>query len=106
MGDSRFITAIVPAFGSGTEPSILAQASANEWLRVDVSNVGPNLLFFAHDITPLNGADGPTGNIFRMATATSHVWILAPLQKLLAVGSGAGGLVSIATSVALPLGKE
>jgi hypothetical protein len=72
-------------------------------MRVVVRNAGGNLIFLAHDITVLNGSDGPTGASFRLPAGAETVFVLEPSQRLMALGAGVGGLVSIATSDALPV---
>ena len=84
----------------GTDPAILTRA-ADRPLRVLVRNVGGALIAIAYDANALAAA-GPVADTFRLPAGTSETFVLMPQQALLAAGIGAGGLVSLAVSEALP----
>lgn len=92
-------TLIVPQ--TGTDPATLYQA-ADKVLRVIVRNVGGPVLFIAYDSNTLAQPPGLAG-MFQLPPGASEVFVLMPRQGLYAGAAGAGGMVSIAVSEAIPL---
>lgn len=101
MQNSQNNTLGLPAQGS-QNPSTLARAGAVP-LRVVVRNVGPNLVLIAHDIGTLTATPAVAGT-FRLGPTMEDVFILAPQEGLFATAIGAGGVVSVAISGAMPIG--
>lgn len=83
-------------------PSLLAVAS-DVAARVVVRNVGPVLVFLAFDVNALSNAEGPSSGVFQLQPNASEVFVLAPKQRLVAVGVAGGGKLSIAQSEALEI---
>lgn len=84
----------------GTDPAILYRA-AERPLRVVVRNAGGATIVLAYDSTPLR-VQSPMADSFRLPAGQSETFVLMPKQALAAVAIGAGGIVSIAVSEALP----
>lgn len=96
--DSLVNTLTVPA--QGADPALLYSA-ANKPLRVVVRNAGGALILIAYETSVLQ-QPGPMAGTFRLPAGKSETFVLMPRQVLVAVGSGAGSIASIAVSEALP----
>ena len=101
MQDTNFNTITVPSVGT-TNPAIIMNAG-NVPLRLLVRNIGPVLLFLAGDTESLVSPGGPSTGVYRLPTGTADVFVVAPKQSVYAVSAGVGGLVSVASSEALPI---
>lgn len=101
MQPSSFATYTIPAIGAVT-PTALAKASAHIPMRVLVNNVGPVVVFVARETTDLTPQ--PSTSTYRIFPGEQHAFVLAPQQTIYALGAGAGGRLSVATSEALPVG--
>jgi hypothetical protein len=95
---SQLNTLDVPLVGAGA-PAVLTYA-AKAPLRVLVRNIGGTDVFLSHDAETLTQQG--LANTFQLPPATSEVIVLQHKQLLVAAAAGAGGLVSIAVSEALP----
>lgn len=92
--------------GSGTEAPSTVCTAADLPMRVLIRNVGPTLVFLAHQASSLQGAIGfAASEVFQLPAGVSEVIVLAPKQGLYAVSQGAGGQLSFATSEAVPTMK-
>ena len=100
MKPSHMNTITVPPVGS-TTPGIVATASGAP-LRVLVRNVGPVLVFLAHETENLANPGGPSTGVYRLPAADVDIFVLAPGQSVYAVSAGIGGLLTIAGSEAFP----
>lgn len=96
--DSLMNTLNVPT--QGTSPALLYRA-AERPLRVVVRNVGGAAIVLAHDANALS-VQNPTAGTYRLAIGDDVTIVLMAKQSVLAVAVGAGGLVSVAISEALP----
>lgn len=103
MQPSNVQTLSVPTIGSAN-PSRLVQAGQVP-MRVLVRNVGPSVIFISHDVTDLANTSS-LGASYQLPAGQSDVFVLAPQQSIIAASQGAGGLVSIAVSEAVPVGKS
>lgn len=103
MQPSNVQTLSVPTIGS-PNPSRLTQAGGIP-MRVVVRNVGPTVIFISHDTTDLSNVSS-LGAVYQLPPGQSDVFVLAPQQSIIAASQGAGGLVSIAVSEAVPVGKS
>ena len=101
MKKSHMNTITVPAVGT-TTPGIVATA-AGAPLRVLIRNVGPVLVFLAHETENLANPGGPSTGVYRLPAADSDTFVLAPHQSVYAVSAGVGGLLTIAGSEAYPV---
>ena len=81
-------------------PAVVARA-AEVPLRVALVNVGPVLIFLAHDDGTLINVPVRTG-AYQLAPGKELVVVLIAKQGLWAAGNGAGGLLSVAVSEAIP----
>lgn len=92
--------------GSGTEsPSTIITAGSLP-MRVLIRNVGPTLVFLAHQASSLQGAIGfAASEVFQLPAGVSEVFVLADKQGLYAVSQGGGGQLSFAASEAVPTMK-
>lgn len=98
--ESKLNTIVVPP--TGRPPALLYQAAAVP-LRVVVRNVGGTNVLLAHETMPLESPANNTTGTFQLPPNTSETFVLMARQSLLAGAVGAGGIVSIAVSEALPL---
>lgn len=99
MQNSHFQTITVLPIGS-TTPTTLVKA-AQLPLRAVVSNVGAVLVFIAATTTDLQPL--PSTATYRLFPGESTVLVAAPKEGFYVVGAAVGGLVSVATSEALPV---
>jgi hypothetical protein len=99
MQNSFFQTLTVLPIGSPTPTTIVKAAKVP--MRADVSNVGAVLVFVAATTTDLSPQ--PSTATYRLFPGQSRVFIAAPKEGFYVVGAAVGGLVSVATSEALPL---
>lgn len=103
--DSILQTVDVPI--STANPSTVGPvyaAPSDTVVRVFVSNVGAAALVLGFQPNAVVGAGLALGGNFRLPAGREVTLILQPRQTLYAAGVGAGGRVSYAVSVALPLG--
>lgn len=100
MQNTNFETLTVAPIGSAN-PTTLAKAAQHP-LRLLCNNVGPVIIFVSLTTTDLSPQ--PTTISYRIFPGEQHSFVLAPKQGLYAVGGAAGGLLSVATSEALPVG--
>jgi hypothetical protein len=98
MQNVEFQTVTVLPIGTPT-PTTLVKA-AKIPLRVEVSNVGPVVIFVASTVTDLTPQ--PSTATYRIFPGEIHVFVAAPKQGLYAVAAATGGLASVSTSEALP----
>jgi hypothetical protein len=102
MQNSTLNTLTVPGAAAGN-PATLFKAS-NTPIRIAVTNVGGSTVFLAHDTPSLINQPVQTNTyLLQSGAGVQVVILLAPQQGLYAVAQGAGGLVSIAVSEALPV---
>ena len=102
MQSSHVRTIPVPAGGAGATPTAAAFA-AKVPIRVSVRNVGGAVLVFGYSSSDVVGEGGPTSSVYRLPLGASEIFVLAPKQTLYAVGVGAGGVVSVSVSEAIPV---
>lgn len=108
MGDihrvqaTTFATLSVGALGVAQTPTVIAKAAPIP-MRVELRNVGPVLIFLASSTGEVNPQRPPTAGTYRLLPLAVEVFVLAPGQNLYGVAVGAGGLVSVSISEALPL---
>lgn len=98
MQNVEFQTVTVLPIGTPT-PTTLVKAPKIP-MRVEVSNVGPVVIFVAaavNDLTPQ-----PSTATYRVFPGEIHVFVTAPKQGLYAVAAALGGLASVSASEALP----
>lgn len=101
MRPSTLKTVTIP--GSGTDAPAAIAVAADLPMRVLIRNVGPTLVFLAHQATSIQGATGfAASEVYQLPTNTSEVFVLAPKQGIYAVSQGVGGLLSFASSEAVP----
>jgi hypothetical protein len=100
MQNSQLNTMNVPASGSAS-PGTLFKA-ADIPIRIVITNVGPALIFLAHDTATLTNTP-VSANAYQLTVTQSVVLVLAPHQGVYAAALGLGGVVSVAMSEALPV---
>jgi hypothetical protein len=105
---TQFQTFFPPAadLGTNNDPNPIARATVNKPARVLVDNIGATLVFLGGTRDNTFGPEGPTSATYRLLAGRSQVFVLAPEQVLYAIGSGAGAIVSVTNSDAIPLGWE
>jgi hypothetical protein len=105
---TQFQTFFPPAatLGTNNEPLGIARATVNKPARILVDNIGATLVFLAGTRSDAFGPEGPSSATFRLLAGRSQVFVLAPEQVLYCIGSGAGAIVSVTGSDAIPLGWE
>lgn len=96
--NSQLNTVFVPQLG--TNPALLYSA-AERPLRIVIRNVGGPVVFLSHDATSLNQAPVLAGT-FQLPSGSETVIVLMPRQGISAGAAGAGGLISMAISEAIP----
>jgi len=101
MQNTNFETFTVQPVGTST-PTTLAKG-ASKPLRVLCNNVGPVVIFVSLTTTDLMTTPAPSTASYRIFPGEQHAFVLAAKQGLYAVGAGAGGLLSVASSEALPV---
>lgn len=101
MNQSLVRTVTVPGVPTGN-PAQLAVAMPDRPMRVLVDNVGAVGVRLSFTSSALGGVTAEAVDHYQLQVTKSQVFILAPGQKLFAVGIGATGAVSIHTSDALP----
>ena len=89
----------------GTIPFSIARAAHGRPARVVIDNVGATMVFLAGTEQDLTGG-GATSGSFRLLPGANRTFVLAPEQVLYAAGSGAGAIISVTNSDAIPLGWE
>lgn len=101
MRPSVLKTITIPA--SGTEnPAVLAIAAGLP-MRLAIRNVGPALVFLAHQGSSIQSATGfAASEVYQIGPGEAEVFVLAPKQGMYAVAQGAGGALSFALSEAVP----
>lgn len=99
INNSRLDTIAVPIIG-GNNPATIAIATSVP-MRLVVRNVGPVTVFLAHSSNEVQSV-GVTAGVYQLPPGISEVIVLAPKQGVWAASQGAGGMVSIALSEALP----
>lgn len=98
-------TLLVVPSGSNVSPTTVVKGDRGVPMRCEVKNVGGVLLFFGVSSGDVGGNDGPTTAVFRVPPGDTDIFVLIQGQTLYAVGAGAGGLVSVAVSEAIPLSR-
>lgn len=101
MHESEVKTVTVPGVPTNS-PAMIAVA-AEVPIRVVVSNVGGVPVRLSYASSSLGGITSEASSHFRLIANNDVVLVLAPKQRLYAVGVGAVGVLSVATSDALPL---
>jgi hypothetical protein len=96
--NSQLNTVNVPTVG--TSPALLYVA-ADVPLRINIRNVGGAVVLLAHESTTLSQPPA-LANTYQLPPGTDVTLVLMPRQGVSAASSGAGGVVSIAVSEALP----
>jgi hypothetical protein len=99
MQNSRFQTLTVLPVGSPTPTTIVK--AAQHPMRAVVSNVGPVLVFIAATVTDLTPL--PSTATYRLFPGEQTVLVASPREGFYVVGAAVGGLLSVATSEALPV---
>lgn len=95
--ESQVNTIFVPP--PGGSPATLYIA-AEVPLRLVVRNAGGVNLLLAHDTNSLS--QGSLAGTFQLGVGQSEVFVLMPRQGMYAIAAGAGTIVSLAVSEALP----
>ena len=96
MSGTNFKTYPIAASGPPTPsmtPTTIAKARDCS-LRVQLSNVGPVVIFVSQDPVEILHAE----DTYRIIPSEQHVLVLAPKQSLYAVAAGTGGLLSVSSS--------
>jgi hypothetical protein len=96
--DSTVNTVSLPNVGE--DPATLGSAVMRPF-RVSVNNTGPVAVLVAYDVGALQTQPAIAGT-YEIQAGKDQVFVLQPGQKLLGVGLGAGGRVSVACSMAIP----
>ncbi len=107
MQSSRMNTVTIPAIGSSsTQKGVPPIFTANvRPMRILIRNVGPNLIFLAHSGTEVQNTPSTSG-VFQLPPGVSEAFVLAPHQGIFAVAQGAGGILCLAASEAVPFQLE
>lgn len=100
MQPSQLNSLTLPIQGSNN-PSTLVKAATIP-LRVVVRNFGPSNAILAHEANTLSNVP-IFANAWILPVDQEDTFVLAPQQALYAVGVGAGVVVSIAYSEAIPI---
>ena len=87
-------------------PFGVGRAAHGRPARVVVENVGATLVFLAGATADISGPDGPSSSTYRLLPGQSQVFVLSPEQTIFAMGSGAGAIISVTVSDAIPLSWE
>jgi len=103
MQTTIFKTYSIPAGGPTATPNTIASGTAVS-VRAVVRNRGANMLFFGDNAEALISPEGPTSDTIELPPGETDVYVLAPGQRLFAIGAGAGGRASVSVSEVLPLG--
>lgn len=102
MQPTTFSTIPIPASGSPA-PTGIAYATKVP-VRVLVRNVGGVAAIIGPTSGDVAGSQGPSRqSTVLLPPGASDVYVLAPQQKLYAVGAGAGGLLCISVAEAVPI---
>ena len=101
MQGTNLNTISVPAVGTINPATIINAGQVP--LRLLIRNIGPVLLFLGTDTESLASPGGPSTGVYRLPAGETDVFVLAPKQGMYAVASGIGGLVTTASSEALPI---
>ncbi len=91
---------------AATVPAPVARARRDQPARVLIENVGATLVFLGGTTQDVVFPTGPTSATYRLIPGANRVFVLAPGQALFATGSGAGAIVCVSGSDAIPLGWE
>jgi hypothetical protein len=100
MQPSQLNTLVLPLVGSQNPATLMKAAQIP--LRVVVLNTGPGTALLAHDPGTLTNAP-VLANTFPLPIGREGTFVLAPKQGLYAVGIGAGVVLGVAVSEALPV---
>jgi len=66
-----------------------------------VRNTGGTMIVISHEVNSLTDIS-QMGGLFQLPAGASEVFVLAPMQSLIAASVGGGGQASIAVSEAFP----
>jgi len=104
MNATKFTRVTLPvlALTPGERVSSIASAPKGVAVRVLIRNNSGVLAFLSTASEMLIGADAPGSDVYELPPLASDVIILAPGQSLYAAGNGAGGMLSMSISEALP----
>lgn len=98
MQNTSFITLVVEPQGSTTPTTVIKAAIVP--MRVLVSNVGPVMIWVSAEVTDLTPA--PSSSTFRIFAGEQFVFVVSSTQSIYALAAGAGGLISVSLSEAIP----
>lgn len=101
--DTRLYTITVPVAAPTSQPASIAEAPSNAFVRVVVRNAGGTMIFLGLSEGDVLDTSGVTSQNYRLPAGASDIFVIAPKQKILASGSGGGGLACVAVSEAIPL---
>jgi hypothetical protein len=100
------MTYTVPGPWPATRGVVIARAPKGCPIRVDIRNLGGGVLALAYDQNDLISSDGPSARTYRLPADAATIFVLAPDQKLFAMGDAAGIQVSVASNEAFPIGDS
>lgn len=104
---TQFKTYFPPsALVAGNIPVSIARGVVGKPVRVLVENVGATLVFLGGSEQDLVTPTGPSSATYRLVAGASRVFVLSPQQVMFASGSGAGAIITVSVSDAIPLSME
>lgn len=106
---TRFNTFFPPALAVGgalPNPAPIGRAPEGKPARLLVENVGATLIFIAGTEQDAQNPEGTSSATYQLRPGVSQVFVLKPSQVLYAIGAGAGSIVSVSSSDAIPIGFE
>ena len=92
--------------GQPNPPTPIGRAPEGKPARLLVENVGATLVFIAGTEQAAQNPEGTSSGTYQLRPGISQVFVLAPSQVLFAIGAGAGSIVSVSGSDAIPIGFE
>ncbi len=100
-----FPPALVLAAGAPT-PQPIARAPEGKPSRILIDNVGAAIVFISGTEQDAQIPGGSTSATFQLAVGASRVLVLSPGQVIYAVGAGAGSIITVSVTDAIPIGFE
>lgn len=104
MQDTKFQTITLPplALGAGGAVNTVYTAGAKP-LRLLLRNLSGVIMFFGTASESMVGPNAPGTKVYQLPAGEETTFILAPKQQLFGCANGAGALLSMSVSEALPI---
>lgn len=108
MQSALLRTFTVPGPWPAADPVVVARGasgkpgSEGKPVRVELRNLGGGTVAFADSGQDVIGQSGPSSKTYRLPAGETVVLVLAPTQKIYAVGDATGIMISVAVNEAFP----